>query len=223
MKTTYTGITYSPIIEIRFAYSGKIVYVKKKVGNTIKQWEAIASLDRKILQAELDRQLADYEKVRAQFELFNIKYGQDGDDTTKFMRQEKQSALNASVKEVEIAKYKLDQADLISPIAGTILSMDGLLVGLHSTPASSAVQILKTDTLIFSFEIEQKDLEQFRTIQTITVTFPNHQKEYQAQTDIPLKGNNSTFIITSTLQHSDPGSESPNPLIPGMKGKAQIT
>lgn len=74
MKKSLNGAVIADLIEVRFAYSGKVVSVRKKRGDAVKIWEGIASLDRKILQTELDRQLADYEKVRAQFEIFNIKY-----------------------------------------------------------------------------------------------------------------------------------------------------
>lgn len=216
MLKTYPCLIEAPIVQLRFAYSGKLVYVKKKKGDQVKQWEAIASLDKKILQAELDRQLADYEKVRAQFEIFTLKNGQEGgDDITKFLRQEKQSALNASVKDVEIAKHKLDQADLISPIEGVVINMNGLVPGLNITPASSAVDILVTNAFYATFDISQKDLDQFTSTKDVIVSFPEPKKEYKGTTTIPLIGKNDQFSITVILNDAAD-------LIYGMKGKVTI-
>jgi hypothetical protein len=54
---------------------------------------------------ELDRQLADYEKARAEFELHILKAGKEpGNDEDKYQRQIKQAQLNAAVKEVEPVK-----------------------------------------------------------------------------------------------------------------------
>lgn len=215
MSISYSATIEPSIIEIRFAYSGKLVYVKKKTGDTVKQWEVIASLDRKILQAQLDRQLADYEKVRAEFELFTIKYGGDNDDTTKFLRQQKQPTLNTSVKDVEIAKYQLDQADLISPINGIILNINGLVAGLNVTPSNSVVQILQTDALVISFEIDQKDLEYVTSPTEVVFSVPEHKNYYEGITSIPFYGKHGIFSVTATLKES-------TGLISGMNGKITI-
>lgn len=216
MAKNYPCYLYSEEIKVRFANSGKLISVRKKQGESVKQGEIIASLDRKLLQAELDKQLADYEKTRAQFELFAIKYGkEDSDDTVKFLRQEKQSALNASVKEVEIAKIKLDQSDLISPVEGIILNLNDLVSNVHITPASSTVTILRTDSLVAIFEIQQQELEVFLTPQDIHVSITHLKRQYESRTIPPLVGKNGIFLITAVLHQS-------LDLLPGMKGTIQL-
>ncbi len=202
------GVVVSDVIEVRFAYSGKIVSVRKKRGETVKIWEGIASLDRKILQTELDRQLADYEKVRAQFEIFNIKH-QGGDDTTKFLRQEAQAELNASVKEVELAKYKLDQADLISPVNGTVVDLGGLVAGLNVTPSSNPVKILDSESLRFRFQIDQDDLAEFLEPKKIRIKLGKIDRS--AATLVPVIGKDGKFEIEAIF-------EDRSGLLPGMKG-----
>lgn len=63
--STFEGIVKGNVIDVRFALSGKVLRVSARTGDIVKKWDLIASLDRKILQTELDRQLADFEKVRA--------------------------------------------------------------------------------------------------------------------------------------------------------------
>ena len=203
------GVVVSDLIEVRFAYSGKVVSVRKKRGDLVKKWESVASLDRKVLQTELDRQLADYEKVRAQFEIFNIKH-QGGDDTTKFLRQEAQAELNASVKEVELAKYKLDQADLISPVNGTVVDLGGLVAGLNVTPSSNPVKILDSESLRFRFQIDQDDLDEFLEPRKVKVALGK--KYLTATTSVPVWGKDGQFDIDALLDDT-------TGLLPGMKGE----
>lgn len=199
------------IYEVRFAYSGKVAGVAKSRGDTVKKWERIASLDRKSLQIDLDRNLADYEKARAEFELFRIKFGEGGDDTTKFLRQEKQAQLNASVKEVELAKYRLDQADIVSPVEGTILDMEGLVAGIYVSPASNPVKITAHTSFRFRFEIMQKDLSLFAVPTQVTITVPERTKKYSANTIAPFWGNKGVFTIEAVIS-------GPTGLLHGMNG-----
>ena len=74
MSKVFKGEVKARIVETRFALSGKITGVSKHTGDTVKKWNLIASLDRKILQMELDRQLSDFEKVRADWDGFTQKY-----------------------------------------------------------------------------------------------------------------------------------------------------
>lgn len=208
-KKSLNGAVVADLIDVRFAYSGKIVSVRKKRGETVKKWEGIASLDRKILQTELDRQLADYEKARARFEIFNIK-NQGGDDTTKFLRQEAQAELNASVKEVELAKYKLDQADLTSPVGGTIVDLGGLVVGLNVTPSGNPVKILDSESLRFRFVIDQDDLKEFLEPQKVSVAIGK--KDLTVTTIVPVLGRDGQFEIDAVV-------DDVTGLLPGMKGE----
>lgn len=160
---SFSGEIKGKIVDVRFATSGKIVSVVKKVGDTVTKWGILASLDRKMLQAELDRQLADYDKTRADFDGFAKKYP-DPQDENKYTKAEKQAALNASVKDVELAKARLDQCDLFSPIEGIIIDDSGIVPGLYVTPASASIKIIDTNSYYFEFKIEQKDIKEFSQI-----------------------------------------------------------
>jgi multidrug efflux pump subunit AcrA (membrane-fusion protein) len=217
MKDKFDGVIVGEEVEVRFAFSGKVSWVGKKLGDTVKQWEAIASLDRKILQTQLDLELADYEKVRADFEIFGIKNGKDGgDDVMKFLRQEKQSQLNASVKQVEVAKYNLDQADMICPVNGIILGMSNLAPGLHVTPAGSSVTVGKTDGFVFRFTVNQEDIEHFLKPITGMLKITGVEKEQKVTTSPPVWGKDGEFTVNAVLTETAG-------VLPGMKGSLHIT
>jgi multidrug resistance efflux pump len=149
------------ILEVRFALAGKVEKVFKKVGESVRRGELLASLEKKIFQTELERQLADYEKARADFEIFNLQKGEPTDDLTKYLKMEKQAQLNASVKEVELAKARLEQTDLFSPVEGVVLDDGGMAPGMNITPASYAFKILEEASLWFEVEISQEDIPFF--------------------------------------------------------------
>lgn len=169
---SYEGIIKARVVEVRFAVAGKIVGVHKVVGERVGKWELIASLDRKMLQMELDRQLADFEKVRADFEIFNQNNPNPESAIDKYLKTEKQALLNASVKDVELAKARLDQCDLFSPVEGIILDDSGIVIGINVTPAGSAIKIIDTSSYFFEFEIEQKDIPFFSEVKEGKVEFP---------------------------------------------------
>jgi len=82
MDIILPGEIVADVINVRFSFSGIVVFASKHISGNIKKGEIIASLDRKSLQIDLDRQLADYEKTRADFDMFNKKVGEANDDTT---------------------------------------------------------------------------------------------------------------------------------------------
>jgi multidrug resistance efflux pump len=141
------GKITADVIEARFAYAGKVAGVNKKPGDTVKIGDLLATLDRKQQQTVLDKELADYEKVRAEFEIFALNNPNPDDDLTKYKKTEVQATLNASVKAVELAKFSLDEADLKSPVNGIVIDNNGMRSGMYITPGSYAFKIIDTDTI----------------------------------------------------------------------------
>lgn len=202
VQKIYKGQIKARIIELRFAFSGKVAFVSKKKGDSVKKWEAVAGLDKKTFQAELDKQLADFEKVRAEFEIFNLQKGEPANDITKYLKTQKQAELNAAVKEVELAKAKLDQADLISPVEGIVIDDSHLVPGINITPASNPVSILETSSYFFEAEIGQKDLPLFADSRPMTVQLDGLSREIEGKTKKILpseKTKAGTFLLEVEL------------------------
>lgn len=190
-------------IEVRYAFSGKIAVVKKRIGDVVKRGEVLAALDSKLLQMELDVQLADYERTRAEFEIFGKKNtGQD--EQTNYLRKIEQAQLNASVKEVELAKAKMDQVVLISPVNGIILEDGGNRVGLNASPASNSFKILDLDSRRFRVELDEiLDLKE--------VTLKINNKEYRG-TCGTIRPDGKGFVVDVALENYEE-------LVVGMKGE----
>lgn len=212
MGKIYKGEVKARIIDARFAISGKIVSVGKHTGDTVKKGNLIASLDRKILQAELDRQLADYEKLRADFDGFAKKYP-DPQDDNKYTKAEKQAALNAGVKDVELAKAKLDQADLFSPVDGIILDDSGITPGLYVTPAGGSIRIVDSSSYFFEIELEQKDISDFSESKKCNLEITSIKEKITAESK-PIFSDGKGFLVQIPI--SDPS------ILLGMKGEVKF-
>lgn len=174
----FKGKVEARIIDLRFALSGKLAVLIKRRGDLVKKGELVASLDKKLLQAELDKQLKDYEKVRAEFEIFNLEKGEPMDDIAKYLKSGKQAQLDISVKEVELAKARLDQADLFSPLEGIIIDDSDLVTGIYLTPSSNPIKVLETSSYYFEFGIEQESLAHFLNEVPMTVKIIGIEKTY---------------------------------------------
>lgn len=147
---SFKGAIAADTIEVRYAFSGRVAGVGKKPGDRVKAGELLAFLETKMLETELAKELADYERARADFEIFSLKTRDPQTDVEKYEKTRMQALLDAAVKQVELAKYRLDQTQLTSPVEGIVISDGGLRPGLYITPGSYGFEILDLATLHFS-------------------------------------------------------------------------
>ncbi len=179
------GVIRADIIEVRFAYSGRVVAVNLKAGDIVKLGTIIASLDRREMQAQLDKELADYERARAEFEIFALDHPNPTDPKVKYAKTQQQALLNSSVKAVEISKMRLDSANLISPVTGIITSTGNLHPTMYVTSSSNPVQILDDHSFYFSVQVDSNQIINFPTNKKLKIKLDNI-KETLEGTVLPL-------------------------------------
>ena len=214
-SSAYKGKVKARIIELRFAASGKLVNLLKRRGDTVKKGELVASLDKKSLQAELDKQLADFEKVRAEFEIYNIQKGEPQDNIAKYLKSQKQAELNVSVKEVELAKAKLDQADIFSPVEGVVIEDSDLVPGLYITPSSNPIKIIDNKSFYFEISIEQDEINKFLTPSPVQIRINGINKTVTGNTKPIISSIDGKFSIEVDLPDS-------SGLFFGLEGEASL-
>jgi len=215
---TYRGEVKAKIVEVRFSMSGMVSYISKKTGDIVSKGNVLASLDKKVLQQELDSELLDYEKVRADFEAYGLKTGEPTDDLGKFLKKQKQASLDLSVKSVELAKARLDQVNLFSPVTGVVIDDSDIVAGVYVSPASSPFIILDTSSFYFEFEIDQVDLLKFKEPVNMEISLPGIEEKYLGKTKaiLPYSGKKpGKFIVVVTLEKMDG-------LMMGMLGEAKL-
>ena len=218
MADTYQGEVKAKIVEVRFSMSGMVSYVSKKTGDIVSKGNILASLDKKLLQQELDSELLDYEKVRADFEAYGIKTGEPTDDMSRFLKKQKQASLDLSVKSVEVAKARLDQVNLFSPVSGVIVDDSNIVAGVYVSPASSPFIILDTSSFYFDFEIDQTDLLKFKEPVDMEISLPGVEEKYLGKTKaiLPYSGKKAgKFSVVMSLEKTDG-------LMVGMVGNASL-
>ena len=218
MADTYRGEVKAKIVEVRFSMSGMVSYISKKTGDIVSKGNVLASLDKKVLQQELDSELLDYEKVRADFEAYGLKTGEPTDDLGKFLKKQKQASLDLSVKSVELAKARLDQVNLFSPVTGVVIDDSDIVAGVYVSPASSPFIILDTSSFYFEFEIDQVDLLKFKEPVNMEISLPGIEEKYLGKTKaiLPYSGKKpGKFIVVVTLEKMDG-------LMMGMLGEAKL-
>jgi multidrug resistance efflux pump len=203
-----SGFVVADIIDVRFAFAGKIARVNKKPGDKVHIGDLLASLDRKALQVILDKELADYEKTRAEFEIFVIKNPQTSDDRTKYEKVQAQAILNASVKAVELAKINLDGADLFAPVNGVVIDNGGIHPGMFITPGSYAYQILDTGSYVIQVEAQPQEIISLPVSSQVKISAAGKEISGTVSSFIPVTKKGNLLIIKP---------ENTTDLIPGME------
>jgi len=215
---SYKGEIKARIVEVRFSMSGMVSSVSKRSGDSVSKGNILASLDKKLLQQQLDSELLDYEKVRADFEAYGLKAGEPTDDMGRFLKKQKQASLDLSVKSVELAKARLDQVNLFSPVTGVVVDDSNIVAGVFVSPASSPFKILDSSSFYFEFEIDQEDLAKFKEPVDMEISLPGVEEKYlgKTQTILLYCGKKAgKFNVAVTLEKMDG-------LMMGMVGNASL-
>ena len=184
----FPGIMWGRTVEVKFAFSGKLVSLRKNIGDNVSKGEVLASLDRQLLQLELDQKLADNKLVRATFEV------------GKGQKSVLQADLDASVRDVEQAKYKLDQVDLVSPVSGIVLDDGDCKINMNITPSANAFMILDSSSVVFRIKIKPEDVVKFTNPMSLPIDFTSVGKKIFGMASLPKLLNNLDWIVDLKIE-----------------------
>lgn len=212
-QKTYKGVVGGEFIEVRFAFSGLVARINRNLGDVVNKGDILASLDRKNLQTDLDRELANYEKVRAEFEIFNLQNPNINSDLLKYEKVQKQAALNSSVKAVELSKSQLDSADLKSPIKGVVTDFNKLRVGMYITPGSFPITIWDSEAVYLGVEIEWEDIKDFPAGSERLVKLETQEEAVKGTVQPILPPDGKTPLMVKILLPNE------KMVFPGVKGE----
>jgi len=214
MPKIFKGEIKARVVRVRFAIAGKVSNTTKSVGDSVKKGELLASLDRKILQTQLDKELADFRKVRGDFEVFCQKNPDPKTEIDKYLKTQKQALLDASVKEVELAKARLDRCDLFSPIDGMILDDGSIVRGINITPSSASIKVIDTGSYFFELVVEQEDIFYFKKEKSAKIKIDGAKKTLKGKTKPVLSDGKKFFVHIPIKESKD--------LLIGLNGKANF-
>lgn len=144
---------------LRFAVSGKLVWVGIKEGDVVTKGQAIASLDAREVQKTLQKKLLDYQDTRWTFDQTkDDKQGQVITDSLKRILDKSQFDLTSSVLDVELQSLAVESATLISPISGIVTHIDSPEAGVNITPATALFDIVNPETIYLSVNADQSEV-----------------------------------------------------------------
>lgn len=146
--------------DLKFSASGLIAWIGVKEGDRVKKWQALASLDVRELQMNLEKYLLDFSKERNDFdEDIKVTYRDKAlTDTISRILQKNQYDLDKAVLDVELKDLSLKLATLISPIDGIITNLDTPVAGVNVLSTTPIFTVADPDNLIFEAEIDESDI-----------------------------------------------------------------
>lgn len=171
--------------DIKFQTSGLLTWVGVKEGDYVKKYQAIASLDKRELQNNLNQYLNSYMKTRWSFEQ-DAADNKDWQtlgmtdlarDTIKRSLDKNQFDLNNAVLAVEARSLALKFATITTPFEGIITKVEVPLPGTNITPASATFSLVNPKTLYFSATADQTEVVSFKNGMLGTVTLDSFPDE----------------------------------------------
>jgi len=150
--------------DVRFQTSGLLSWVGVKVGDRVKKWQAIASLDRRELQKQLDKEFNDYRTALHNFDDTHDQYKPQRDaliltDEMKRILDRSQFTLNNAVIDYELADLAKKYATIVSPIAGVVVALDQPVAGVNITPATSTFTVVDPQSIYFKSNIDEEEIQ----------------------------------------------------------------
>ena len=153
----YEGRVTANLISLRFPESGRLAWLKCYPGLIVKKDAPLASLDPRPIQAQLDIELADFRRVRAEFDKLSRKLPEGRNEDEKGEKEIAQSKLDVSVKAVEKSKLQLDGLTLYSPAAAVIVSTEGLIPGINIPPSGFPIILVPLDSAVFEIILPEEN------------------------------------------------------------------
>lgn len=151
-------------VDLKFQTSGKLQWVGVAEGDTVSAYQAIATLDRREVQKNLEKALRDYSSERNDFEeLWRVTYtGHTPEnsltDTMKRILEKNQWDLEKAVLDVELKQLAVEYATLITPIAGIVTHIDTPQAGVNITPAASVFSVSDPTSLVFTASVDETEV-----------------------------------------------------------------
>jgi len=202
-EITLTGsVDATTKANLQFQTSGQLAWVGVKVGDKVKKYQAIASLNKEVLKKQLQADFNTYRSALATFDDTQDDYKTQKDNLTlnddmKRILVRSQNTLDNSVINYELQDLTLKYATLTSPISGIVTDVEQPNSGVNITPASSNFFIIDPTSIYFKAQIDQEDVTRVKVGDKTTITLDSFSgEEFTSEVTyisfIPVSGQTST-------------------------------
>lgn len=166
-------------ITLRFQTAGHLAWVGVKEGDFVKKFQTLASLDQQSVRKNLEKELANYLKVRNNFEGTKETYQNAViTDAIKRILENSQADLNSAVLNVELVDLTRKFSNLWTPIEGIVVFVGTPVAGVNVTPQQAEFRVVNPKTLYFAATADQADVSLLSTSKSGIITldaFPGQQ------------------------------------------------
>lgn len=169
---------------LRFQTSGRLIWVGVKEGDTVKKYQAIAQMDSREVQKNLEKALRDYSKNRNDFEeTWRVTYGGRSNpndaltDTVKRILEKNQWDLEKAVLDVELKQISVEYATLYTPISGIVTAVGSPFAGVNVTPSQAEFIVVNPDSLYVSVLPDQTEVRQLTSSSSAEIVFDSYPEE----------------------------------------------
>lgn len=188
--------------ELQFQTSGQLAWVGVKIGDSVKKYQAIASLNKDILKKQLQADFNSYRSALATFDDTQDEYKDEKDNLTltddmKRILVRAQNTLDNSVINYEIQDLTIKYATLVTPISGVVVDIDQPNSGVNVTPSTSRFTIIDPKSIYFKAQVDQEDVTKIKVgdkANIILDSYPDdtYESEITYISFIPVSGQTST-------------------------------
>ncbi|MDD2224997.1 MAG: efflux RND transporter periplasmic adaptor subunit [Candidatus Shapirobacteria bacterium] len=199
-EITLTGsIDATSKANLQFQTSGQLAWVGVKVGDKVKKYQAIASLNKEILKKQLQSDFNNYKTAASNFYDKADEY-KDSVLTTEVRRilERNQNTLDNSVINYELQDLAIKYSTLISPITGVVVDIEQPNSGVNVTPSSASFVIIDPNSIYFRSKIDQEDVPKIKVGDKTTIkldSFP--EKTFESEIEYiaftPITGESNTI------------------------------
>lgn len=213
-------------VDLNFLTGGLLTYLGVQKGDTVSQYQTIATLDQRTVLKNLQNALTDYSKQRNTFDQYRldqqaIKPEDAVNDRLKRALQNNQYDLNKTVVSVELQDIARQQSILTSPIAGIVTRADAKTAGVNIA-ATTTFTVVDPNSLTFKMEVDEADISKVKEGQDVEVvldSFPDKTLRLTVSsidfvTHTTSTGGNAYDVKAKLIQNND--------YRVGMNGNAQI-
>lgn len=212
---------------LTFQSSGKVSWVRVKVGDNVKKGQPIAGLDTIALNAAYMQSLNNYRnyQANAQSVLDSVK-DHSGDETysQKATRTAAEVSRDNAYDSMLSARDALGNANIYAPFDGVVTSANPSAPGINISPLTSGYTIVNPSTVYFDAEVEETDLPNIKIGQKTYVNFDSYpDKKFEGTVTsigfvafVSATGGNAYAVRISLPDNSDMKFRV------GMQGDAEI-
>ena len=219
--------------DLKFQAGGRLSWVGVKQGDWVKKWQGIASLDRRTVQKNLEKELNDYLKTRWDFqgnrETYNVTVDNlDSYTLTPAVRrllEKSQFDLNNSVLDVEIQAVAKEFASIAAPFEGLISDLKFPDPGINVGATDVIAAIVDPETVYFEAEVDEVEIGKIFAGQEAEVVFDAYPEETVFSrvseigfSPVTLSGGGKGYRVKLTL----PGENRDLKYKLGMSGDAKL-